>query len=71
LDAHIERFDVLFPTPKVRLLEMLAPTKFTAKLEEPALAIDPTSNQKSEQLPTYNEGESALIESAARELEGN
>jgi N-acetylated-alpha-linked acidic dipeptidase len=54
LDAHIERFDVLFPTPKVRVLEMLAPIKFTAKLEEPALAIDPTSNQKSEQLPTYN-----------------
>jgi N-acetylated-alpha-linked acidic dipeptidase len=54
LDAHIERFDVLFPTPKIRVLEMVAPTKFTAKLEEPALAIDPTSSQKSEQLPTYN-----------------
>jgi N-acetylated-alpha-linked acidic dipeptidase len=54
LDAHIERFDVLFPTPKIRVLEMLAPTKFTAKLDEPAIAIDPTSNQKSEQLPTYN-----------------
>ncbi len=54
LDAHIEQFDVLFPTPKIRVLEMVAPTKFTAKLEEPALAIDPTSNQKSEQLPTYN-----------------
>ena len=45
LDAHIERFDVLFPTPKVRVVEMLAPTKFAAKLEEPALAVDPTSNQ--------------------------
>src|SRR6266478_287582 len=54
LDAQIETFDVLFPTPKVRVLEMVEPTKFTAKLEEPALAIDPTSNQKSEQLPTYN-----------------
>jgi N-acetylated-alpha-linked acidic dipeptidase len=54
LDAHIETFNVLFPTPKVRLLEMTGPTKFTAKLEEPALAADPTSNQKSEQLPTYN-----------------
>jgi N-acetylated-alpha-linked acidic dipeptidase len=54
LDAHIEQFDVLFPTPKIRVLEMVAPTKFTAKLEEAALAIDPTSNQKSEQLPTYN-----------------
>jgi len=54
LDAHIETFNVLFPTPKVRLLEMTEPTKFTAKLEEPALAVDPTSNQKAEQLPTYN-----------------
>ena len=54
LDAHIETFDVLFPTPRVRVLEMVEPTKFTAKLDEPALAIDPTSNQKSEQLPTYN-----------------
>jgi N-acetylated-alpha-linked acidic dipeptidase len=54
LDAHMERFDVLFPTPKVRVLEMVAPTKFTAKLDEPVLAVDPTSNQKSEQLPTYN-----------------
>ena len=33
---------------------MTEPTKFTAKLEEPALAVDPTSNQKAEQLPTYN-----------------
>jgi len=54
LDAHIETFNVLFPTPKLRVLEMTEPTKFTAKLEEPALAVDPTSNQKSEQLPTYN-----------------
>jgi len=54
LEAHIETFNVLFPTPKVRLLEMIEPTKYTAKLEEPAIAADPTSNQKSEQLPTYN-----------------
>jgi N-acetylated-alpha-linked acidic dipeptidase len=54
LDAHIETFNVLFPTPKVRVLELVEPTKYTAKLEEPALAVDPTSNQKAEQLPTYN-----------------
>src|SRR5258708_9235348 len=54
LDAHMERLDVWFPTPKVRVLEMLSPTRFTANLDEPALAVDPTSNQKSEQLPTYN-----------------
>ena len=53
-DATIERFDVLFPTPKERVLEMVAPTKFLAKLEEPAVAVDPTSGQKAEQLPTYN-----------------
>ena len=53
-DAHIETFDVLFPTPKERVLELLAPTQFRAKLQEPVLAIDPTSNQTSEQLPTYN-----------------
>ena len=53
-DAHIEEFQVLFPTPKLRLLEMIAPAKFTAKLEEPAEAVDPTSKQKDEQLPTYN-----------------
>lgn len=53
-DTKIERFDVLFPTPKTRILEMTAPEKFTAKLEEPDLKEDATSNQKSEQLPTYN-----------------
>ena len=36
-DTKIEQFDVLFPTPKTRLLEMTAPEKFTAKLEEPDL----------------------------------
>ena len=53
-DAHIETFDVLFPTPKERLLELIEPTQFRAKLQEPVLAADPTSNQTSEQLPTYN-----------------
>jgi N-acetylated-alpha-linked acidic dipeptidase len=54
LDAHIETFDVLFPTPKERLVEMLEPARFVAKLEEPTVAGDPTSNQHDEQLPTYN-----------------
>jgi N-acetylated-alpha-linked acidic dipeptidase len=54
LDAKIEVFDVLFPTPKERLVEMLEPVRFKAKLEEPALAVDPTSGQKDEQLPVYH-----------------
>ena len=53
-DAHIETFDVLFPTPKERVVELLAPTHFVAKLQEPPLSIDPTSQQTAEQLPTYN-----------------
>jgi N-acetylated-alpha-linked acidic dipeptidase len=53
-DTRIERFDVLFPTPRVRVLELTAPTKYTAKLAEPPLAADPTSSQTAEQLPTYS-----------------
>jgi N-acetylated-alpha-linked acidic dipeptidase len=54
LDAQIETFDVLFPTPKERAVELVAPTRFVAKLDEPAVPGDPTSSQKAEQLPTYN-----------------
>ena len=54
LDAKIESFDVLFPTPKLRSLELIEPTKFTAKLAEPTIAQDPTSSQHDEQLPVYN-----------------
>ena len=53
-DARIETFQVLFPTPKERVLELLEPTKFRARLQEPVLAVDPTSGQTAEQLPTYN-----------------
>jgi N-acetylated-alpha-linked acidic dipeptidase len=53
-DTTVEEFQVLFPTPKVRSLEMIAPTRFTASLAEPALPQDHTSGQTAEQLPTYN-----------------
>ncbi|HEY6291835.1 MAG TPA: PA domain-containing protein, partial [Terriglobia bacterium] len=53
-DAHIETFKVLFPTPKERAVELVAPSRFVAKLEEPTVPEDPTSNQHDEQLPTYN-----------------
>ena len=53
-DTQIESFDVLFPTPKTRLVEMTAPDKYTMKLQEPAVSGDPTSSQQEEQLPTYN-----------------
>ena len=53
-DTRVEEYEVLFPTPRERALEMLAPTRFVARLDEPAIAGDRTSSQKSEQLPTYN-----------------
>ena len=53
-DTQIEEFSVLFPTPKVRVVELVAPEKFTALLTEPALPEDATSNQAAEQLPVYN-----------------
>src|SRR5258708_9681534 len=53
LDAHIETFTVLYPTPKTRVLELTSPTTYAALLKEPALAEDATSGQAN-QLPTYN-----------------
>ncbi len=53
-DTQIEQFDVLFPTPKTRLVEMTSPEKFTLKLNEPKVEGDATSGQQNEQLPTYN-----------------
>jgi N-acetylated-alpha-linked acidic dipeptidase len=55
LDTQIESFSVLYPTPKERLVELVdGGPHFTAKLQEPVVPEDPTSNQTAEQLPTYN-----------------
>lgn len=52
--VRIEKFDVLFPTPKLRLVEMLAPTTYKASLTEPPVKGDPYSDQTKEALPGYN-----------------
>jgi N-acetylated-alpha-linked acidic dipeptidase len=55
LDTQIETFSVLYPTPKERLVELVdGGPHFTAKLQEPVVPEDPTSNQTAEQLPTSN-----------------
>lgn len=51
LQARIETFEVLFPTPKSRSLSMGA---WTAKLTEPAVPGDSASQLQSEGLPPYN-----------------
>ncbi|MGD9564407.1 MAG: M28 family metallopeptidase [Pyrinomonadaceae bacterium] len=53
-ETKLERFDVLFPTPKTRIVEMTTPERFTLKLNEPPVAGDATTGQQSEQLPSYN-----------------
>ena len=53
-DTAIEQYDVLFPTPTVRVLELVAPQKVAAKIVEPTVKEDSTSGQTAEQLPVYN-----------------
>jgi len=52
-DASIEEFEGLLPTPTVRKLEMIAPFRFEAKLQEPPVREDPNSSDQG-QLPSYN-----------------
>ncbi len=52
-DAEIETYEVLFPTPKERVLELVEPHLFKAILKEPAVEGDASADQEG-QLPTYN-----------------
>lgn len=51
--SSIEEFQVLYPTPKERLVELVSPERYTARLQEPAVPEDPNSSDPG-QLPTYN-----------------
>ncbi len=53
-EARLEEYRVLFPTPKLRRLELLGPEGFVADLSEGPVENDPTSEQSAEQLPGYN-----------------
>jgi N-acetylated-alpha-linked acidic dipeptidase len=52
-DTKIETYQVLFPTPITRIVEMKGVTNYKAQLKEYAVKEDGTSNQ-ADQLPTYN-----------------
>jgi N-acetylated-alpha-linked acidic dipeptidase len=54
LEAHIETFYVVFPTPRERWVELLEPRPFRCQLQEPVVPGDSSSMQQEEQLPTYN-----------------
>lgn len=53
LDATIETFEALLPVPEIRVLEMTAPSKFTAKLSEPRVDADPFTGNP-DIVPPYN-----------------
>src|ERR1044071_8752681 len=53
IDAKIEEFEVLFPTPTERVLELIGATRYQAVLKEPVIKEDPDSGDAN-QLPTYN-----------------
>ena len=53
-DAQIETFYVLYPTPTRLALELVAPARFTARLHEPAVDGDRTSDRTKDALPPYH-----------------
>jgi len=52
-DAHIETFQILYPTPLAESLELVGPTPFRATLHEPAVPGDPSSADDPGVLPPY------------------
>jgi N-acetylated-alpha-linked acidic dipeptidase len=52
-DAHIETFEVLYPTPLSETLELVAPTHFRATLQEPPVSGDASSARTAHALPAY------------------
>lgn len=52
-DAHIETFQVLYPTPISTTLEMVTPQHVVLGGQEPAVAGDPTSAETQGALPPY------------------
>lgn len=53
-DVEIDEYQVLFPYPKLRLLELAAPTAFKATLAPEPIAEDKYTQQGEALLPSYN-----------------
>jgi N-acetylated-alpha-linked acidic dipeptidase len=52
-DAHIETFEVLYPTPISTTVEMIAPDRIVLGGQEPAIPGDDTSGNTAHALPPY------------------
>jgi len=53
-ETRIETYQVLVPFPTERRLELVEPSRFEAKLAEPTVEGDRTSNVTADRLPGYN-----------------
>ncbi len=52
-DAHIETFQVLYPTPISETAELLGPKPYTVMLQEPPIPGDSSATAKQPALPAY------------------
>ena len=52
--TEIAEYEILFPTPKTRELELVSPGSFTASLTEEALDEDPSTSRTQDLLPPFN-----------------
>jgi N-acetylated-alpha-linked acidic dipeptidase len=52
-DAHIETFEILYPTPKEQSLQLLGQSPYSATLTEPPIPGDATSSRQAGGLPAY------------------
>ena len=53
-EVEIAEYQVLFPSPRTRELELVAPYRYTAGLAEDSLAEDPSTSRVDNLLPPYN-----------------
>ncbi len=53
-DVEIAEYEILLPTPKVREVKLVAPTRYTASLTEASLPEDPGTSVREDLLPPYN-----------------
>jgi N-acetylated-alpha-linked acidic dipeptidase len=53
-DTEIAEYEILLPVPKVREVELVAPTNYKASLTEDTLAEDPSTAVRETLLPPYN-----------------
>ncbi|CAE7874932.1 Folh1 [Symbiodinium microadriaticum] len=53
-EVEIAEYEVLFPSPRTRELELVAPSRYTATLTEDSLPEDPSTYRIDDLLPPYN-----------------